>query len=125
MPVKQAILLIAHGSRNLQANEDLVWLAKELQEGGFPLVEPSYLELAPPDILTAGRACVAQGAQKVIMMPYFLAAGVHVREDLTRARDELAQEFPEVDFRLAAPLGRHPTLVDLVKARIGETRPHE
>lgn len=123
MSTSQAILLIAHGSRNPQANQDLVWLAEELRERGFPLVEPSYLELAPPDILTGGRACVAKGATEVLMVPYFLAAGVHVREDLTEAQAALSQEFPQVAFKLAGHLGRHPSMVDLVVSRIREVLP--
>lgn len=119
---KPSLLLIAHGSRNKQANEDLFWLAEQLRNKGFGLVEPAFLELAPPDILTAGRACVSKGAIHVLMVPYFLAAGVHVREDLTEARDTLAKEFPEVTFRLAGHLGRHARMVDMVLARIDEAQ---
>lgn len=119
---KPTLLLIAHGSRNKQANDDLFWLADQLRERGFELVEPSFLELAPPDILTAGRACVAKGARNVLMVPYFLAAGVHVREDLTEARDTLTKEFPNVTFRLAGHLGRHARMVDMVMARIDEAQ---
>jgi len=119
---KPSLLLIAHGSRNKQANEDLYWLAEQLQKKGFELVEPAFLELAPPDIITAGRACVSKGALDVLMVPYFLAAGVHVREDLTEARDTLSKEFPDVTFRLAGHLGRHAMMVDMVLARIDEAQ---
>ena len=119
---KPSLLLIAHGSRNKQANEDLYWMAEQLRDRGFGLVEPSFLELAPPDILTAGRACVAKGAIDVLMVPYFLAAGIHVREDLTEARNILAKEFPEVNFRLAGHLGRHQKMVEMVLARIDEAQ---
>lgn len=117
---KPALLLIAHGSRNKQANDDLFWLADQLREQGYDLVEASFLELAQPNILTGGRACVSKGARDVLLVPYFLAPGVHVREDLTEARDTLAREFPEVTFRLAGHLGRHPKMVEMVLARIDE-----
>ena len=54
------------------------------------------------------------------MLPYFLSAGVHVRQDMTAARDELAGRFPGVAFRLAEPLGRHPLLLDVVEQRAAE-----
>jgi sirohydrochlorin ferrochelatase len=54
------------------------------------------------------------------MVPYFLSPGVHVREDLTAARDELAGRFPHVTFRLAEPLGGHPLLLDIVEQRAVE-----
>jgi sirohydrochlorin ferrochelatase len=53
----------------------------------------------------------------VILLPYFLSAGVHVQEDLEEARAELAAKFPAATFRLAEPLGRHPLLLDVVEER--------
>ena len=112
-----ALLLIAHGSRNAEANTDLLHLAEQLR-GDYPIVVASYLELAPPGIDDGGRLCVAQGASRVVLVPYFLSAGVHVRRDLTEARDRLTAEFPQVDFRLADPLGRHPLLVEVIRQRV-------
>ena len=62
--------------------------------------------------------CVEAGAEQVVLVPYFLSAGVHVRRDLTQAREELARAFPAVAFVLAEPLGRHPWLVDVVAERV-------
>ena len=61
-----------------------------------------------------------RGAECVVLLPYFLSAGVHVLRDLTAARDRLAARFPHVEFRLAAPLGRHPLLLDVVIDRARE-----
>jgi sirohydrochlorin ferrochelatase len=114
-----ALLLIAHGSRSADANADLLYLAEQLR-GDNPIVVASYLELAPPTIDDGARECVARGASRVVMLPYFLSAGVHVRRDLTEARDRLVAEFPRVEFRLAEPLGRHPLLLEVVRARVGD-----
>ena len=54
------------------------------------------------------------------MLPYFLSAGVHVREDLIEARDDLAARFPGVSFKLAPHLGLHPLILDIVEARARE-----
>jgi sirohydrochlorin ferrochelatase len=118
-PSMNALLLIAHGSRSADANADLLHLAEQLR-GDYPVVVASYLELAPPTIDDGARECVARGASRVVLVPYFLSAGVHVRRDLTEARDRLAAEFPRVEFRLAEPLGRHHLLVEVVRQRVGE-----
>jgi sirohydrochlorin ferrochelatase len=116
-----AVLLVAHGSRESTANADLHELAARLAAAGeYPIVEACFLELAEPDIPTGGDRCVARGATRVLMIPYFLAAGVHLRRDLTAARDELSRRHPRVEFRLGSPLGPHPLLDSLVAARIGE-----
>ncbi len=117
-----ALLLIAHGSRNAQANDDLFHVAEELRRRGHRIVVASFLELAEPSIEQGGRLCVAQGAQQVILTPYFLSAGIHVRRDLTEARERLAEEFPLVEFLLAEPMGRHPLLIDVVAQRIHEAQ---
>lgn len=116
-----AVLLIAHGSRRPSANEDLVQLAGLVAEqGGYEIVEVSYLELAEPTITTAGRSCVERGARRVLMLPYFLSAGVHVVTDLEDHRRELGKQFPGVEFILCPHLGLHPLMVDIVLSRLSE-----
>lgn len=119
--MRDALLLIAHGSRQEQANADLHHVAGELRRlGRYVAVVASFLELAEPDIDGGGEKCVVEGAERVVLLPYFLSAGVHVRRDLAAARDRLAGRFPHVDFRLAEPLGRHPLLVQVVLQRTSE-----
>ncbi len=118
--MKTALLLIAHGSRQEAANADLLHVAADLRERGWPIVVASFLELAEPGIENGGVHCVEQGAERVILVPYFLSAGVHVRRDLSEARAKLAERFPAVEFRLAEPLGRHPLLLDVVAERVRE-----
>ncbi|MFO0960792.1 MAG: CbiX/SirB N-terminal domain-containing protein [Isosphaeraceae bacterium] len=120
-PDSTAILLIAHGSRNPAANQELVDLADRMRRAGrYRVVEACFLELAEPDIPSGGAACVSRGACRVLMAPYFLSAGVHIVRDLSSARDELAGRFPEVEFRLGPPLGPHPLLDELVSLRIAD-----
>jgi len=120
-PTVTAILIIAHGSRKDEANQELLDLADRIRaEGSYPIVEPSFLELAEPDIRTGGSTCVFRGATRVLMVPYFLSAGVHLQDDLKTARDELRDQFPNVEFRLAAALGPHPLLDRIVAERIRE-----
>ena len=78
--MKTALLLVAHGSRNAEANDDLVALVEELRKNGpYAIVEAAFLELATPTIDAAAETCVSAGAARVILVPYFLSAGVHVR----------------------------------------------
>src|SRR5947209_1511892 len=114
-----AVLLIAHGSRHAPANDDLHRMAARIAEmGEYRIVEPAFLELADPDIMAGGDRCVARGAGRVLMVPYFLSAGVHLLRDLTAARDALGRRHPAVEFRLGAPLGPDPLLERLVADRV-------
>lgn len=116
--VPTALLLIAHGSREPAANQDLHRLADELRiTDRYAAVVPAFLELAEPDIDAGAVACVERGAERVVLVPYFLSAGVHVRRDLAAARERLAGRFSGVEFRLAEPLGPHPLLTEIVVQR--------
>ncbi len=96
---KTALLLIAYGSRQEEANNDLRDVVAQMRKRGeFAFVEGAFLELAKPSIEESGAHCVEQGAKRVVMLP-------------------LAGRFPEVDFRLAQPLGPHPLLLEIVAER--------
>ena len=116
-----AVLLIAHGSRHSPANDDLHHLAARFAaRGEYRIVEACFLELAEPDITTGGDRCVNRGADRVLMIPYFLSTGVHMLRDLTAARDALAARHPRVEFRLGTTLGPHPLLDEIVASRVRE-----
>jgi sirohydrochlorin ferrochelatase len=119
--MRKALLLIAHGSRHPDANADLYHVVEAMRvRGGHAVVEAAFLELAEPGIDAGAARCVEQGAASVVLLPYFLSAGVHVRRDLAAACERLAARFPGVCFRLAEPLGRHPLLVEVVAQRAAE-----
>jgi sirohydrochlorin ferrochelatase len=119
--VKTALLVIAHGSRQDEANGDLHQIVADMRRRGrYPIVEPAFLELTEPAIETAAQQCVEQGARRVILVPYFLSAGVHVRRDLQEFRSRLAERYPDISFRLAEPLGPDPVLLDVLTLRAAE-----
>lgn len=116
-----ALVLMAHGSRHGPANEDLIALADEIRKlGRYSMVVASFLELAEPDIRSACVGCIERGATRVVMLPYFLSAGVHMQRDLTGIRDELQKAYPAVPFQLAETMGRHPLLMEIVLQKAAE-----
>ena len=117
-----AILLIAHGSRRPAANADLVQLADLLRQKSLaPIIAHAYLELADPTTPTAVTACIAQGATRIPLFPYFLSPGAHVVRDLEKFRQEFTQQYPGITFELSPPLGLHPLMLDIVQARLQES----
>lgn len=116
---RTAALLIAHGSRRAEANADIVKLAEMVGETNrFGIVEIAYLELAEPDIPTGAAHCVSQGAERILMLPYFLSAGVHVRNDLTELQQQFQEQYPGVTVEVCEHLGLHPKLVEVVIERL-------
>ncbi len=120
---KVAILLLGHGSRAPEANEAMYRVLETLREQGeYKIVEPGFMQLNPPSIEDGAAACVAQGADTVLMVPYFLHLGIHIQEDLPEKVRILEELHPGVHFKLGSPLGFHLGLVDAVRDRIAECK---
>jgi len=120
--MKTAVLLMAHGSRIPEANDavrDIAAMVKDMT--GFAIVEVSFREQHLPNIQQGIDACVARGAERIILMPYFLYMGAHVREDLPEEMAEAKQRYPHVDFVMGSHLGVHRKLAEVVAERIAET----
>lgn len=117
-----AILLMGHGSRVADANRALYEIARMVaQQGGFPVVEVAFREQHPPNIQAGIDACVARGARRILLYPYFLYAGAHVLEDLPEEMAVAVRRHPGLEMVLGTPLGVHPKLAEIVCERIGTT----
>jgi sirohydrochlorin ferrochelatase len=119
--MKTAILLMAHGSRIPEANDAVREIAETVRTmTGFDIVEVSFREQHPPNIQQGIDACVAQGAERIILMPYFLYMGAHVQEDLPEEMARARERYPRVEFAMGRHLGVHRKLAELVVERIAE-----
>ncbi len=119
--MKQAVLLVDHGSRRQEANEQLLDLAERVR-ARLPdrLVETAHLDVVEPTIGQGIDACAAAGAEEVVVHPFFLSPGRHTQEDIPRLVAEAAARHPTLRVRVGPPLGLHDSLVEAVVARIGE-----
>ena len=117
MPVT-AIVIFAHGSSIESANDSVRRIADSVRrEAGFELVETAFLEQGRPDLGGAIEAAVAQGARRVVVVPYFLTLGLHLQRDLPNIVSSLAGLHKGVEIRVALPLDGHPALGDILKQR--------
>jgi sirohydrochlorin ferrochelatase len=120
---KEAVIMMGHGSRVPGAGEDMERVARRLKERRAEItIETCYMsELGPhfPEIL---EKCVREGADRVIVMPYFLHLGVHLREDIPAMMAAEAKKYPGLTLILGRHLGFDESLADLVGRRLDESR---
>lgn len=115
------ILLFAHGSRVEEANDRVRALARRVQiEGGFTNVRAAFLEMAEPGLGRAIDEAVRAGARRVVVLPYFLTTGVHLRQDLPALLARERAAHPEVEFLMSESLEGHPLLPSILLERIHE-----
>jgi len=118
--MKRAVLLVDHGSRRAEANALLETLARALGSHVDRVVKTAHLEAAEPDIAQGIDACVAEGAQAITVLPCFLAPGRHTVADVPAQATAAAARHPGVTVRVAEPLGSHPLVIEILRARLAE-----
>ncbi|KAK7300757.1 hypothetical protein RJT34_11607 [Clitoria ternatea] len=120
-----AVIIVDHGSRRKESNimlNDFVEMFKH--KTGYEIVEPAHMELAEPSIRDAFQSCIQQGADRIIVSPFFLSPGRHWSQDIPSLSEEAAKEHPGVSYIVTAPLGLHDLLVDVVNDRIKHCLKH-
>lgn len=119
--MKTAILMMAHGSRIAEANNaarEVAAMVKEMT--GFDIVEVAFRELHEPDIQKGIDTCVSLGAERILLMPYFLFMGAHVQHDLPEEIEEAQKRHPGLIMEMGGHLGAHRKLAEIESERIGE-----
>ena len=121
----KALLLIAHGSRRKQSNDEVFALANTLKHNcskHFPIIHAGFLEIAETLIPDGIKKCVEDGATSIIILPYFLNSGHHVIEDIPNIVNDTKQNYPDVEIKIAPHLGASPLMVDLLIASANATK---
>ncbi len=118
--MKSAVLVIAHGSREAESNQaflDFVEAFRKTCPGKF--VQPAFQELSQPDILSAIDACAQNGMEEIIVVPFMLFPGRHVKKDIPEFIRKAKLKYPQIDFHYTGPLADHPAMVEVLRQKAG------
>lgn len=112
MNASKGILLFGHGARNPEWARPFQRIREAIRarEPGLP-VEPGFLELMQPDFAQGIAALVAQGAREIVVVPVFIAGGLHVGKELPALAAAAMERHAGVDIHLAPPLGEAETVL--------------
>lgn len=136
-----AVIVVGRGSSDPDANADMAKVARLLADsrglgtgmevatsltpdGGrganeLGVVEPAFVSLAAPDVVTALERVRRLGARRITVAPYFLFYGTLI--DRIRAQAEAwAADQHDVSISFGSELGVDDRLVDLVWERFDE-----
>ncbi len=113
------VIIVDHGSRRGESNDMLLEVVRRFAaESHYKIVEPAHMEIAEPSVAAAFDRCVERGATRVVVMPYFLLPGKHWHQDIPNLTAAAAAKHPGVEFLVAAPLGLHPLIAEVIKSRV-------
>lgn len=121
----RAVLLMAHGSRDLEARAEYRRIHAALAERLSPTpVVFSVLEFPGDDGLVSiqdgWEACLAAGAKHVVGVPFFLFPAGHVRGDLPSEINDARTSGGWATIDLLPPLGAADEILQAVLARADE-----
>jgi len=119
------IVVFAHGSSVESANEAVRVTARRIEDNGeFALVATCFLEGGKPDLPTAVESLLTAGASKILVVPYFLTVGLHLKRDLPELIASVRAQHPDLQISVTPPLDGHPQLgqILLERAREGATQ---
>lgn len=99
-------IIIAHGSRRVEANNSIEAMAISLN------AVAAYWAISPnlQDIVTQ---LVTDGKKKIGILPYFLFSG-GITDAIAQSIQDLKLRFPMVSFQLYEPLEANEELIDLI-----------
>jgi sirohydrochlorin cobaltochelatase len=117
--LKQGIVLVAHGSRDPEWSRPFERLAAALEKR-LPAVAVAlaYLEHGPA-VEEALAALVAKGVGAIRVVPVFLGAGGHVKDDIPRL---VAAAKLSVPVSVDAPIGEQAPVIDAIAEGIASLR---
>jgi sirohydrochlorin ferrochelatase len=113
------VLVIGHGSSDRNAHDAFVHLANEIRPY-FRQVDYCFLELDSPNIESGIANLIARKPRVILMMPYFLHKGSHIKRDVLYDIELALKKHNFKDAYLSRHLGVDEKLVDLILERTAE-----
>lgn len=114
------LAVVGRGTTDPDANAEIAKVARLLEEGrGFAGVEYGFISLATPGVPALLARCRRLGAKRIVVVPYFLFAGV-LPDRVVEQTERFAADHADLDVRNAGLLGPTVELADLVLERYVE-----
>jgi sirohydrochlorin cobaltochelatase len=120
--LKQGIVLFAHGSRDREWMRPFEAIAAALgRKAPAAAIALGCLEHGP-SLDEAVSALAAKGAMTIRVVPLFLGAGGHVKEDLPKLVAKVAAEHPQQKLSLENAIGEQPAVIEAIAEAIAASR---
>ncbi len=127
MNSKKVLVVVSHGSKRQESKQEFKDFIQELNEinseskkkkesvslsemtdqvgiadlsGGYVLIRGACLEFVSPQLETVIEDLVKKGYEQLDILPLFIFAGYHVREDIPQRLEKLKDEFKQLQYNI-------------------------
>jgi sirohydrochlorin cobaltochelatase len=109
--VNEALILFAHGARDPEWADPMRRVCAACANRLPMRVELAFLEFMKPELRDCAESLLAEGFERIIVLPMFIARGGHLKRDVPLLLDELRRSHPQAHFELAAAIGEAESVV--------------
>jgi sirohydrochlorin ferrochelatase len=113
------VVLIGHGSSDKNAHDAFVYAANAIRPY-YRYVEFCFLELDRPNIEEGIGRAVARNPKVILIVPYFLHKGAHIKRDVIKYLDAALDRHNFKNAFMGKHLGVDEKMVDIVIERARE-----
>ncbi len=111
----QAIILFAHGARDPEWAVPFGIIKQQLQAARPEVqVELAYQDFMTPSLEAAVAQSAARGAQRIVLVPLFMAQGGHLKQDLPLLVAKILEQHPQLDLRVMPAIGDAPEILQAI-----------
>ncbi|MBS1144521.1 MAG: Cobalamin [Proteobacteria bacterium] len=107
-----ALVLFAHGARDPEWANPMRRVQAAIQQRMTAIpVELAFLEFMSPTLSEQAADLVARGAERIVVIPMFIARGGHLKKEAPDMIEALRARYPDVRFELGNAIGEHELVV--------------
>ncbi len=116
---KTGILLISHGSPRDEANKAFSKLTSRIAARlNSNNILPTFFSIKRPNIMDQVGKLAEQGVKHIIMLPYFLGNGQHIRADIPAQLEKCNEQYPEIEIEFLSTLQGEPGVEDVLTEKL-------
>lgn len=120
----KAVLYIGHGTRTKKGVQELKsFIQRLMAQNDVPIQEYCFLKLTEPPIEAAFQRCVERGATEITVVPLFLLAAGHIKEDIPKALCSVCESNPMIKVNVSDPLGVQEKILAVIEELVQERVP--
>lgn len=123
------VIILVHGSRGkvgkVEVEETLARIVTGLRSRFPPGTEVTgaALQFNEPTLEQAVDLLASRGTTRIVILPYFLFAGRHIKEHVPQELADLKPLYPSIQFVIADVMGMDDSFISLMARRAGRTTP--
>lgn len=119
---KQSVIILGHGSKSKDAIDDFNYVVETTKEKSRNTnVFGAHMELADPSLEEVVKEISKDGGNKVVILPYFLFNGNHIKEDIPEKIKVLKKQYPNLEISFGTPIGKEPMMAELMLKKVQES----